>query len=444
MAAIRTRGATTWATIAPKRAHQADGQPAIAGPGAAGAPDGSTRATGRDRSSRRGAGASGPSGGPARTGRSASAATSRSSPVIGVLRPSPEDEPVCILPGHRPALQPLVGSHDGAQIGRSPATPTPHTGLTGPMPRAMLSRCRRDPRPGAPTSPSSARPPASAARSSSCRTPIELVEPIPFLAVRFTIGAVVLWPMAWRRPSTPREWRDGGLVGLSLLAGYVLQTIGLQYTDSATSAFLTYLLVVFVPLLASSCSGAAPTRSTLARRRAGRRWPRAAHRRRRRRAAGFGRGEVLTLGCAVAFAAHVVAAGRDRAPPRSRSGSPPSRCPSWRSPARARAWPSGATTSRPRPWPRPSPAPSWPPPGPSCSRSTASERCPPTRASLLLLLEPVFAGGAGRRRRRVPDGPPVPGGGGDPGRPSCSASWCRRWLDRTVRLRQAGLDNDRS
>ena len=51
---------------------------------------------------------------------------------------------------------------------------------------------------------------------------------LPFLAVRFLIGGAVLWPLARRRPSTPDELRHGVLAGLTLLAGFVLQTAGLR------------------------------------------------------------------------------------------------------------------------------------------------------------------------------------------------------------------------
>ena len=139
---------------------------------------------------------------------------------------------------------------------------------------------------------------------------VELVEPIPFLAVRFSLGALALWPLAHRRPATPGLARDGILAGVALLLGYVLQTIGLQYTGSATSAFITYLLVVFVPLLALVLLRRRPHPVTLAGIAVavgglvlltdpgggG-------------ASAGFGRGEVLTLGCAIAFAAHVVILG---------------------------------------------------------------------------------------------------------------------------------------
>ena len=139
---------------------------------------------------------------------------------------------------------------------------------------------------------------------------VERVEPIPFLAIRFLLGALALWPLARRRPSTPHERRDGAVAGVALLIGYVLQTVGLQYTGSATSAFITYMLVVFVPLLGFVLLGRRPHPVTLAGIAVavvglvlltdpgggG-------------ASGGFGRGELLTLGCAVAFAAHVVILG---------------------------------------------------------------------------------------------------------------------------------------
>lgn len=126
--------------------------------------------------------------------------------------------------------------------------------------------------------------------------------PIPFLTVRFAIGALALWPIARRSVPTGGLLRDGALVGAALLAGYVLQTIGLQYTSASASAFITYLLVALVPLLAALKLGRPPSATTIV---------------------GvvlacvglwlltgatpsLGRGELLTIGCAVAFALHVV------------------------------------------------------------------------------------------------------------------------------------------
>jgi drug/metabolite transporter (DMT)-like permease len=130
-----------------------------------------------------------------------------------------------------------------------------------------------------------------------------------FLAVRFLFGAAVLWPLARRRSATPGEARHGALAGACLLAGFVLQTLGLEHTTSSSSAFITYLLVVFVPLITSVLA---------------RTWPEPAV------TAGVvlavlglvllaggvhavGGGELLTLGCALAFALHIVVLGRTAA-----------------------------------------------------------------------------------------------------------------------------------
>ena len=132
------------------------------------------------------------------------------------------------------------------------------------------------------------------------------VQPLTFLALRFGFAALVLWPLARRRPRTPGELRHGLLAGVALLCGYVLQVTGLRHTSSTRSAFITYLLIVLVPLMEAVVL------------------------RRRLRAStaigvivalvglvllvgpgegaggGFGLGEVLTLLCAFAFGAHIV------------------------------------------------------------------------------------------------------------------------------------------
>ena len=132
-------------------------------------------------------------------------------------------------------------------------------------------------------------------------------DPIPFLAARFLIGGAVLALLARGRPASPRELRHGVAAGAALLVGYVLQTIGLQYTSPSTSAFITYLLVVFVPIITFVALRRPPHALTLVSLVLA--------------VAGlllltggpdtsFGRGEVLTLGCAVAFAAHIVILGQ--------------------------------------------------------------------------------------------------------------------------------------
>jgi drug/metabolite transporter (DMT)-like permease len=131
-------------------------------------------------------------------------------------------------------------------------------------------------------------------------------DPLPFLAARFLIAGAVLAVLGRRRPASPREVRHGLVAGVALLAGYILQTVGLQYTTPATSAFITYLLVVFVPLLTFAflrrrphpltLAGLVPAVVGLVLLTGG-------------ADASFGKGEALTLGCAVAFAAHLVIVG---------------------------------------------------------------------------------------------------------------------------------------
>jgi drug/metabolite transporter (DMT)-like permease len=132
---------------------------------------------------------------------------------------------------------------------------------------------------------------------------VEEADVLPFLAVRFLIAAALLAPIARRRPGRPGEWRAGAVAGGALLVGYVFQTAGLQYTTSSVSAFITYLLVVFVPILSALVLRRPPTVQTvigiavavvglfLLTGASG---------------VGFGRGEALTVGCALAFAAHIL------------------------------------------------------------------------------------------------------------------------------------------
>ncbi len=65
-----------------------------------------------------------------------------------------------------------------------------------------------------------------------------------FLFWRFLIAAIALAPLAWRG-ITPRTWRAGGVVGLALAGGYILQTQGLRWTTPTNSALLTGIFVVF-------------------------------------------------------------------------------------------------------------------------------------------------------------------------------------------------------
>lgn len=87
---------------------------------------------------------------------------------------------------------------------------------------------------------------------------IEDVTPWGFLVLRFAIGSIALAPFVigrtWSRPGVPatRARFIGASIVFGILSfvGLALQTIGLQYTSTSNSAFITGLFVVFTPILA--------------------------------------------------------------------------------------------------------------------------------------------------------------------------------------------------
>jgi drug/metabolite transporter (DMT)-like permease len=130
-----------------------------------------------------------------------------------------------------------------------------------------------------------------------------------FLSLRFGLAALVLGAVwaARRDRLGPGFVRHGALLGLAMLAGFWLQTLGLRYTTPARSGFITGLSVLIVPFVARFVLG---RRVRLAS------WAGVAL-----AIAGllmltrpFGEavtsavrlGDLLTLGCAVAFALQVV------------------------------------------------------------------------------------------------------------------------------------------
>jgi drug/metabolite transporter (DMT)-like permease len=137
---------------------------------------------------------------------------------------------------------------------------------------------------------------------------LETTSPGIFLSLRFALAALTL-AIVWRlvRPKlTPGIFRDGIRLGSALAGGFVLQTIGLRYTSPTRSGFLTGLTVLFVPLVARFALGKRVARAvwvgaTLAI--AGlavmtRPWSQAT-------GGAMLVGDALTVGCAIAFAAHI-------------------------------------------------------------------------------------------------------------------------------------------
>jgi drug/metabolite transporter (DMT)-like permease len=134
-----------------------------------------------------------------------------------------------------------------------------------------------------------------------------------FLALRFALATVLLLAMLRLRRGALdgfwAHWRGGLACGFFLFIGYALQTAGLQTTKASKSAFLTGLFIVLVPLLSSALKRRAPrpveslgallalggtALMTL------------------EPASGFrlSTGDLLTVGCAIAFSAHMLAVER--------------------------------------------------------------------------------------------------------------------------------------
>ncbi len=138
----------------------------------------------------------------------------------------------------------------------------------------------------------------------------DVVERVPasdFLAVRFAVATLAVWLLAPRAVAllSPAERRQGVLLGLLYGTAQALQTVGLQTTSASVSGFVTGMYVVFTPLLGALLLGARLGRTV---------WT----------AVGLatiglgvlslqglaiGPGEALTLVAAVLYAAHIVGLG---------------------------------------------------------------------------------------------------------------------------------------
>ena len=134
-----------------------------------------------------------------------------------------------------------------------------------------------------------------------------------FIALRFSLAVLLLLLLFRLRPGSlsnfRTHWRGGALCGLFLFLGYALQTAGLLTTTASKSAFLTGLFIVLVPVLSAALHRRAPgwvewTGAALAMAGTGLLTidPSAGFR--------LTTGDLLTIGCAVAFAVHVVAVAR--------------------------------------------------------------------------------------------------------------------------------------
>jgi drug/metabolite transporter (DMT)-like permease len=137
---------------------------------------------------------------------------------------------------------------------------------------------------------------------------VEQVPVADFLTWRFGLAALVMLALRPRSVAAlgPSGRRAGAVVGLALGIGYLLQTLGLQHTSAAVSGFITGMFVVLTPLGAAlllrsrvpASAWAAVLLATIGLALL------SLH------GLSVGYGELLTLGCAAAFALHIVGLGR--------------------------------------------------------------------------------------------------------------------------------------
>ncbi|MCC2639759.1 MAG: putative Transporter, eamA family [Nitrospira sp.] len=141
---------------------------------------------------------------------------------------------------------------------------------------------------------------AWAATFPATKAALEQIPPLSFLFLRFLLGMMLV--LAWLRLGRRRLAQDSVTLRISLIAtgwlflGYVLQTVGLRSTTASNSAFITVLYVVFVPLYLRRLSARTWMANGIAL--VGL-WLLV------RPTASANVGDLLTLGSAAAFAAHI-------------------------------------------------------------------------------------------------------------------------------------------
>jgi drug/metabolite transporter (DMT)-like permease len=89
--------------------------------------------------------------------------------------------------------------------------------------------------------------------------------PLTFLAIRFGIASII-FPLVYRKNyfSMDKATLMGGLfLGFLLMIGFAFQTVGLKYTTSSKSAFITGLLVAFTPIAQAVIERKMPSRGNL-------------------------------------------------------------------------------------------------------------------------------------------------------------------------------------
>lgn len=89
--------------------------------------------------------------------------------------------------------------------------------------------------------------------------------PLTFLAIRFGIASLI-FPLIYRKNYFSMDkatFIGGAFLGVLLMVGFAFQTIGLKYTTSSKSAFITGLLVAFTPIAQAIIERKLPSKGNL-------------------------------------------------------------------------------------------------------------------------------------------------------------------------------------
>lgn len=130
---------------------------------------------------------------------------------------------------------------------------------------------------------------------------LEQIPPLSFLGLRFVLGTLLV--AGWFLATGYRLRRERTVLSAAAVAtvflffGYALQTVGLSYTSASNSAFLTALYVIIVPLMLRRFDVRVLIATGIAM--AGL-WFLV------KPSATMNVGDIMTIGCAVAFAGHIV------------------------------------------------------------------------------------------------------------------------------------------
>ena len=136
------------------------------------------------------------------------------------------------------------------------------------------------------------------------------ISPLYFLALRFSLATIALLVLFRGVGKGARDWKSVGagvLIGSLLFAGYLTQTLGLRLTSAPKSAFITGLCSVLVPVLAAVVYRIRPQVAEVAGLLVA--TVGMALMTLHGSIGAISRGDLLTLACAFAFAAHIVTLG---------------------------------------------------------------------------------------------------------------------------------------